>query len=46
MLVCIYYTQDSITKALRDLGYIKFDEPFKSLTHQGTNLRTRWTKNE
>lgn len=27
-----------ITKALRDLGYLKFDEPFKSLIHQGTIL--------
>lgn len=27
-----------ITKALRDMGYLKFDEPFKSLTHQGTIL--------
>jgi leucyl-tRNA synthetase len=27
-----------ITKALRDLGYLKFDEPFKSLVHQGTIL--------
>jgi len=27
-----------ITKALRDLGYLKFDEPFKSLTHQGIIL--------
>ena len=25
-----------ITKALRDLGYLKFDEPFKRLFHQGT----------
>ena len=24
-----------ITKALRDMGYLNFDEPFKSLTHQG-----------
>lgn len=28
------------TKALRDLGYINFDEPFKSLVHQGTILGT------
>lgn len=27
-----------ITKALRDMGYLKFDEPFKSLTHQGIIL--------
>ncbi len=27
-----------ITKALRDMGYLKFDEPFKSLTHQGVIL--------
>lgn len=27
-----------ITKALRDLGYINFDEPFTSLRHQGTIL--------
>jgi len=27
-----------ITKALRDLGYLKFDEPFKSLVHQGIIL--------
>ena len=26
------------TKALRDLGYLNFDEPFKSLTHQGIIL--------
>lgn len=26
------------TKALRDLGYLNFDEPFKSLVHQGTIL--------
>ncbi len=26
------------TKALRDMGYLKFDEPFKSLVHQGTIL--------
>ena len=25
-----------VTKALRDLGYIAFDEPFSSLIHQGT----------
>ncbi len=24
-----------ITKALRDIGYLSFDEPFKSLVHQG-----------
>lgn len=27
-----------ITKALRDIGYLKFDEPFLSLVHQGTIL--------
>lgn len=27
-----------VTKALRDLGYLDFDEPFKSLVHQGTIL--------
>lgn len=27
-----------ITKALRDMGYLSFDEPFKSLVHQGTIL--------
>ncbi len=27
-----------ITKALRDMGYLDFDEPFKSLTHQGLIL--------
>ena len=27
-----------ITKALRDMGYLKFDEPFTSLTHQGLIL--------
>ena len=27
-----------ITKALRDMGYIHFDEPFKSLVHQGIIL--------
>lgn len=26
------------TKALRDMGYLNFDEPFKSLTHQGLIL--------
>ncbi len=26
------------TKALRDMGYLNFDEPFTSLTHQGTIL--------
>ncbi len=28
------------TKALRDMGYLKFDEPFKSLVHQGVILGT------
>jgi leucyl-tRNA synthetase len=27
-----------VTKALRDIGYLKFDEPFLSLVHQGTIL--------
>lgn len=27
-----------ITKALRDMGYVHFDEPFKSLVHQGVIL--------
>ena len=27
-----------MTKALRDLGYLKFDEPFKKLIHQGVIL--------
>jgi len=27
-----------ITKALRDMGHLSFDEPFKSLTHQGLIL--------
>ena len=27
-----------ITKALKDMGYIDFDEPFKSLVHQGVIL--------
>lgn len=27
-----------ITKALRDMGYLHFDEPFKSLVHQGLIL--------
>lgn len=27
-----------ITKALRDMGYLKFDEPFTSLVHQGVIL--------
>ncbi|MBQ9481994.1 MAG: leucine--tRNA ligase [Clostridia bacterium] len=27
-----------ITKALRDMGYLNFGEPFKSLTHQGVIL--------
>ena len=27
-----------ITKALRDMGYLSFDEPFRSLVHQGTIL--------
>ena len=27
-----------ITKALRDMGYLHFDEPFKSLVHQGVIL--------
>ena len=27
-----------LTKALRDMGYLNFDEPFKSLVHQGVIL--------
>ena len=27
-----------VTKALRDMGYLNFSEPFKSLTHQGVIL--------
>lgn len=27
-----------VTKALRDMGHLDFDEPFKSLVHQGTIL--------
>ena len=27
-----------VTKALRDMGYLDFDEPFQSLVHQGTIL--------
>ncbi|MDI9490010.1 MAG: leucine--tRNA ligase [Bacillota bacterium] len=27
-----------MTKALRDMGYLDFDEPFQALTHQGTIL--------
>jgi len=27
-----------ITKALRDMGFLSFDEPFRSLVHQGTIL--------
>ncbi|NLN45354.1 MAG: leucine--tRNA ligase [Clostridiaceae bacterium] len=27
-----------VTKALRDMGYLSFDEPFRSLVHQGTIL--------
>jgi leucyl-tRNA synthetase len=33
-----------ITKVLHDLGYLKFDEPFKSLIHQGTILAADGTK--
>ena len=29
-----------VTKALRDMGYLDFDEPFASLVHQGTILGT------
>ena len=32
------------TKALRDMGYLDFDEPFKSLVHQGTILGNDGTK--
>jgi leucyl-tRNA synthetase len=33
-----------INKALRDAGYLNFDEPFKSLVHQGTILGPDGTK--
>ena len=33
-----------ITKFLRDQGYVKFDEPFKSLVHQGIILGTDGNK--
>lgn len=33
-----------VTKALRDMGYINFDEPFLSLVHQGTILGTDGNK--
>ena len=32
------------TKALRDMGYLNFDEPFTSLVHQGTILGTDGNK--
>ncbi len=32
------------TKALRDMGYLNFDEPFLSLVHQGTILGTDGNK--
>ena len=32
------------TKALRDMGYLNFDEPFLSLVHQGTILGPDGTK--
>lgn len=32
------------TKALRDMGYLDFDEPFMSLVHQGTILGTDGNK--
>ena len=32
------------TKALRDMGYLDFDEPFKSLVHQGTILGSDGSK--
>ncbi|NLO38875.1 MAG: leucine--tRNA ligase [Ruminiclostridium sp.] len=32
------------TKALRDMGYLDFDEPFTSLVHQGTILGTDGTR--
>lgn len=32
------------TKALRDMGYLDFDEPFKALVHQGVILGTDGTK--
>ncbi len=28
-----------MTKALRDMGYLNFDEPFKKLVHQGLILK-------
>ena len=33
-----------ITKALRDMGYLNFDEPFKKLVHQGLILGPDGTK--
>ena len=33
-----------ITKALRDLGYLNFNEPFKRLYHQDDNYK-RWCQN-
>ena len=33
-----------ITKALRDMGYLNFDEPFTSLVHQGVILGTDGTR--
>lgn len=33
-----------LTKALRDMGYLHFDEPFLSLVHQGTILGTDGNK--
>ena len=35
-----------VIKVLRDAGYLKFDEPFKSLVHQGDNFGTRWSEDE
>ena len=34
----LLYAQDFFVKALRDMGYLDFDEPFKSLVHQGIIL--------
>ena len=32
------FVRQVFTKALRDMGYLNFDEPFKSLVHQGVIL--------
>lgn len=36
--------REVFTKALRDMGYLNFDEPFLSLVHQGTILGPDGTK--